>query len=296
MAPMNPLASLARPHIVAIAAMGTLVFGWLYTGRWAVTLAAIAGLDWFLVNLVNRVADRDEDLVNRVAGAALAQRHRRLLTLCALALLLASFGAVQVLEPAIWPLRVAYHLLGFAYNFPLLPAGSGRRIRLKQVYPVKNVASATGFLLTVFGYPLLGRAGAVEVSWPVVLLLAGFFFCSEVAYEVIYDLRDVPGDRAAGVPTFPVVHGERAARMVVAGLLAASASSLVVGYALEVLPWRAFILVVGPLVQGAAFWGMARRGRVTERDCVRLTWVGAGLLCAYVGWVAAGLPLDPLGQ
>ena len=29
----------------------------------------------------------------------------------------------------------------------------------------------------------------------------------ELSYEVLYDLRDVDGDRAAGVRTYPVVHG-----------------------------------------------------------------------------------------
>ncbi len=289
---MTTPVSLFRPHIVSIAALGTLVFGWLFTGHWAVTLAVTAGLDWFLVNLVNRVVDRDEDSVNRVAGTGFAAENRRPLIAGSLALLAASFAVVQVVEPRIWPLRVAYHFLGFAYNFPLIPVRAGRRIRLKQVYLVKNIASATGFLLTVFGYPLLARAADVQTSWPAVAVLGGFFFCSELAYEVIYDLRDVAGDRAAGVPTFPVVHGERVGRTIVAGLLGLSVLPLAVGYAVGVLEWRAFILVAGPVVQGGAFWRMVRRGRVTERDCVRLTWVGAGLLLAYVGWVVAGLPVD----
>lgn len=287
--------SLLRPHIVSIAALGTLVFGWLLTGAWRPALALIAGLDWFLVNLVNRVVDRDEDAVNQVPGSGFAVRHRRVLVAGSLALLAASFAVVQVVEPAIWPLRVAYHALGFAYNVPLVPA-RGRRIRLKQVYLVKNVASATGFLLTVFGYPLLARAAGVQVEWRTVATLAAFFFCSEIAYEVIYDLRDVAGDRAAGVPTFPAVHGERAGRAIVAGLLVASALSVAVGYAAGVLPWRAFVMVAGPEVQGGAFWRMVRRGGVTERDCVRLTWVGAGLLLAYAAWVWLGLPLDPFGR
>lgn len=290
--PSTPV-SLLRPHIVSIAALGTLVFGWLFTGTWCIALGVIAGLDWFLVNLVNRVVDRDEDAVNRVAGTGVAARHRRPLIAGSLAALAASFAVVQVVEPAIWPLRAAYHLLGFAYNFPLIPVRAGRRIRLKQVYLVKNVASATGFLLTVFGYPLLARAADVQVEWRTVTTLAKFFFFSEIAYEVIYDLRDVAGDRAAGVPTFPVVHGERVGRALVAGLLGLSALSLAVGYAVGVLEWRAFILIAGPAVQGGAFWRMARRGGVTERDCVRLTWVAVWLLLAYVGWVEAGLPLDP---
>jgi hypothetical protein len=40
-------------------------------------------------------------------------------------------------------LRVAYHSLGLAYNWPLLPGGR----RIKQLYFFKNSASAAGFLI-----------------------------------------------------------------------------------------------------------------------------------------------------
>jgi len=286
------LASLTRPHIVAIAALGTLVFGWLFTARWAPVPALIAGLDWFLVNFVNRAVDAREDRVNRVAGATWAVRHRTAVVLVAAVVILASFAVVQAVEPSLWPLRLAYHLLGLAYNHPLIPVRAGRRVRLKQVYLVKNTASATGFLLTVFGYPLIARP--IVVSTAYVIVLAVFFFCVELAYEVFYDLRDVTGDRTARVPTFPVVHGEAAGRAILSGLLATAALSLCIGYATSVLDFKAFILGVGPAVQYAALRRAMRRGRVTEADCTGLTWVGAGLLLAYAGWVAAGLPLDPI--
>ena len=54
-------ASVSRLHIVAIAALGTFTFGWLFTGRHLPQLAAITAFDWFLVNLLNRVVDLPED-------------------------------------------------------------------------------------------------------------------------------------------------------------------------------------------------------------------------------------------
>jgi len=54
---IGKLASIGRLHIVAIAVAGTFTFGWLFTGRYLWAIAALAGFDWFLVNLLNRVVD-----------------------------------------------------------------------------------------------------------------------------------------------------------------------------------------------------------------------------------------------
>lgn len=294
-APSSPITTLllvSRLHIVAIAALGTLTFGWLFTGEHLWTLPLVAAVDWFLVNLVNRVVDLQEDRANEITGTDWVARHARTLLALALGILAASFVVVQILEPALWPLRVGYHGLGFAYNYPLLPLGRGRRIRLKEIYGVKNSASAVGFLITVFGYPLVSAWGGLQVGLDYILVLAVFFFFSELSYEVVYDLRDIPGDREAGVPTFPVVHGLEATRSIVYGLLALSAMALIAGYAADLIDWKAFIMIIGLGIQLAAYQRFQRRG-VTAEDCILLTLLGAGLLLAYNLWVWSGLPLNP---
>lgn len=283
--------SVSRLHIVAIAALGTLTFGWLFTGVHAISLALISAIDWFLVNLVNRVVDIPEDRANRIAGTELVARRSRALVVGSVALLVASFAVVQVVEPSLWPLRLAYHLLGLVYNVRLLPWRGGR-VRLKELYAVKNTASALGFMITVFGYPLVALAGSVSVGWEYVVAMGVFFFFSELSYEVVYDLRDVPGDEAAGVPTFPVVHGRRATRWIIYALLGTSAAALIAGYAVGAIDWAGFVMIVGLVVQLAAYLRFDARG-VTARDCIRLTLTGAALLAAYNLWVWSGLPLSP---
>ncbi|NOZ01908.1 MAG: UbiA family prenyltransferase [Deltaproteobacteria bacterium] len=282
----------SRLHIVAIAAMGTLTFGWLFTGIQTWTLPVIAAVDWFLVNLVNRVVDLPEDAANDISGTDWVARYKGALLVVSISILAASFVAVQFLEPRIWPLRVAYHLLGFAYNYPLVPLGGGRRIRLKEIYLVKNSASALGFMITVFGYPLVAAGGGVHVGPEYIWTMATFFFFSELSYEVVYDLRDIQGDRRAGVPTFPVMHGIEVTRSIVYGLLAISALALITGYAMAWIDWRAFVMIIGLAVQLAAYQRFRRRG-VTASNCIVLTLLGAGLLLAYNAWVWSGLPLDP---
>jgi 4-hydroxybenzoate polyprenyltransferase len=199
---------------------------------------------------------------------------------------------VHWVEPAITPLRLSYHALGFAYNWPLLP---GRR-RIKQLYFFKNTASAMGFMLTVFGYPLatvgwgLDRSRLPDgVTLATIGCTAAFFMLFELSYEVIYDLRDAEGDAAADVRTYPVVHGQRVATRIIDGLIVASLGSLVVGYASAVVPWRIFIMFAAPLMQLVLYKRWLARG-ITARDCVNITWLGAALLASYHLWVVAGLP------
>lgn len=285
---LGTLASVARLHIVAIASLGTLTFGWLFLGERPWLLALVAALDWFLVNVLNRVVDLREDAANGIAGTDWVASHRRAVLGLGLAALVLSLGATAVLLPWLLPLRLAFHALGVAYNWPLLPGGR----RIKELYFWKNTASATGFLVTVFGYPLALARGArlpEGVSEATILASAAFFFLLELSYEVIYDLRDAPGDRAASIRTYPVVHGEQAAARIVDALLAASGAVLVLGYALSAVPWRIACMAVAPALQAVLYRRALARG-IASADCVRLTWLGALLLASYHAWIAAGLP------
>jgi 4-hydroxybenzoate polyprenyltransferase len=280
-------ASVSRLHIIAIAALGTFTFGWLFTGRYPWGLSAVCALDWFLVNLLNRVVDIPEDRANEIVGTDFVARHAPSLRAFGFATLLLSFVVVSVAWPIVTPFRVAFHALGLAYNWPLLPG----RVRIKQLYFWKNTASATGFMLTCFAYPLAAAGGALAHGITVGTIAATgiFFFLFELSYEVIYDLRDAEGDAVAGVRTYPVVHGERGAVRIIDALCASSALALVVGFLTRVVPWRIAVMAVAPVTQLLLYKRWLRRG-ITSADCIRITWLGAGLLLAYHLWVVLGLP------
>lgn len=283
-------AAITRLHIVAIAALGALTFGWLFTGRYLWLATGLTALDWFFVNLLNRTVDLREDAENGIAGTDWVARFRRPLFGGALALLSVSFILGLWLPLSLSLLRVGYHLLGACYNWRLLP---GRR-RLKDLYFIKNTASALGFVLTVFGYPLAltGWNAALfpaGISWWTVLFCLGWFTLFEISYEILYDLRDAPGDAKAGVRTYPVVHGERIAARIIDALLVIAMLLLVGGYALTFLPWRIFAMILAPAAQLVLYRHALRRG-ISSAFCVGLTWLGAGLLTAYHLWILARLP------
>ncbi|MHC4390624.1 MAG: UbiA family prenyltransferase [Planctomycetota bacterium] len=287
----NELQHIGRLHIVAIAAVAALTFGWAFTGVRPWLAAGFCALDWFLVNLLNRVVDLKEDRLNAIPGTERVARHRSVVLYGGIGLLVASFGLGALWVPAILPFRAAYHLLGFSYNWRLFG-----KVRLKAVYGFKNLASGTGFLLTCFAYPLAAawRSGEgvpfrSDVGWAGVALTAGFFLLFELSYEIVYDLRDVRGDEAAGVPTFPVVHGVRGATKIIDGLLLTSSLLLLGGWLAGLVPWRLACMVIAPVLQVVLYKRWLARG-IKGADCVWLTWVGAALLCAYHGWIALGLP------
>jgi 4-hydroxybenzoate polyprenyltransferase len=291
-ATLRLVAGIGRIHITTIAALGLFTFGWLFTDRYPWLLTGICALDWYLVNLVNRVVDVREDEANAIAGTRFAREKGHLLLILAVAALGVSFILIHLAVPQITFLRIAFHALGAAYNWPCLPGGR----RLKEIYFWKNTASAMGFIITLFGYPLAAaRFGTPripfpdDITWGTVLLSGLFFFLFELSYEVIYDLRDVRGDALAGIRTYPVVHGVPAAVRIVDGLIFSSMGVLALGYAAGPIPWRIFIMIVPPVMVFFLYKRACRRG-LTAADCIRLTWIGAGLIVLYHLWVVLGLP------
>ncbi len=286
---MRLFASISRLHIVVIGALGALTFGWVFFGVRLPLVAAVAALDWFLVNLLNRVVDLPEDRANGIVGTDFVARNRRGLVVLGFGMLATSLLAVHVVAPMLTPFRLAFHALGLAYNWPILP---GRR-RIKQLYFWKNTASACGFVLTVFAYPLaLGRSLGLELRMaPSGIVVTGaFFVLFELSYEVLYDLRDAPGDRAAGVATYPVVHGEAVAMRIVDGLVAVSSLLAVGGYLAGVVPWRVVVMVAAPILQVAYYKRITKQREISARDCIQLTWLGCALLASYNVWGTLGWP------
>ena len=288
LASLASLASIARAHIVAIGAMGTLTFAYALCGTRPWLLALVCASDWFVVNLLNRVVDLKEDAANGIRGTELVARNKRAVVVVGFATLFASFAMTAVLVPALLPFRVAFHALGFAYNWRLLPTPWGR-VRIKELAFWKNTASAAGFMLTVFCYPLAVSPRLASVEVATVAWAAAFFFLFELSYEVLYDLRDVEGDRLAGVRTWPVLLGVQGGLRVAQGLMLASFAAVLGGWLVGALPWRIAIMGAAPLVQLVVGTRMVRRG-ITSRDCIHLTWLGVALLAGWHAWEALELP------
>ena len=286
--------AIARYHIVLIAMMGMLTFGWLMNGRYLPGLALVVGIDWFLINLMNRITDIAEDLRNAIPGTQRVARGRSFLSALSLMLLFGSLAVTHVLWPRLTPWRIAVQLIGLAYNYRLIPTPRGLS-RFKEIYFFKNFASACLFILTCFVYPYVVAGKADTVRFSAVATLALFFLIFEHTYEILYDFRDLEGDRSEGIPTYPVAHGPVAARRLIAALLWLSAGVMLAGVSTRTLGLREGLMIFAPLVQ----WLFYRRRiavGLTSRDCVLLTHCGSALLALFlIGtalWARAGLPAN----
>jgi 4-hydroxybenzoate polyprenyltransferase len=279
-----------RIHILILAALTTLTFGWLLTGEHLWPATGIAAFDWLVAGSIGRTVDVKEDEVNRVPGAALIARNRMLLRVFAFAVLCVSFGVFHAYEPTLTLVRFCFHLLAIVYSFPLLPG----RMRLKQIYIVKNVAACLGFLLTGFAYPLAkahwGFFGLPVAIETMTLLAAGaFLFLFGLAFEIMLDLATAPGDAAAGIESFPVVLGPELSITIIDRLLAFAAIVLVVGFATHFVPWRIVVMSAGPVVQLLVYKRAAKRG-LTAGDAMVVAWLLSLQLAVYHLWVWLRLP------
>ena len=279
--PARDLLGLGRFHIVAIAALAAVVFGWEFDGRLGFVAGGLVAFDWFLLNLFNRIADVPEDKQNGVSGTGYVEENAGALMRIAFIALGVSLIGARPLGTPLLVLRLAFHAGGFAYSFPTVGP------RIKEVFLLKNVFSGVLFILSVIGYPLALRDAAVPLAE--VIALAAFFLPLEITYELIYDLRDVAGDAALGIVTLPVKWGAPRTRALIELLLALSAAALLAGYLLGALEWRELVMIAAPIQQALVlrFW-IPRE--VAKRDAIGITWLGAAQLASYVGWIALGLP------
>jgi len=288
----SALVAIARPHILFVAMAACVTFGWLLTGRVLVWLAPVVAADWFFVNLLNRVTDVAEDERNGIVGTALVLRHVRAFTAVAFGAPLLTLVATHAIAPLLSIPRAVALVIGLGYSYRLVPTTRGMR-RLKEIYGAKNLGSALIFVLTGFAYPLTVAERTAPVATQV--LLVAFFVLFEVTFEIFYDMRDVEGDRAEGVPTFPVVHGMKGARRLFDALLAASAAVLVLGLATGALGVREALMVVAPLSQR---WFFRTRwpDRIDARACIVATHLASVELLVFLAgnaaWLAAGLPAN----
>ena len=286
LSPIRMAMHVTRMHIIAIACLAALTFGWLMTGQRLWSAVVFCAIDWFIVNFVNRAVDLAEDRVNGIAGTDMVGRHQRLIEAGCLALMLVSLLLGHLVAPVLTPWRVAFSAIGLAYNYRLIPTHSGRT-RFKEMYFSKNFSSGVLFLLSTIAYPAI--LGAAHVTPGYLAVLVGFFLPLEITYEIIYDLRDIDGDAALNVPTFPVVHGAATSHRMIDGLLLLSAASLILGAALGTIGLKEFVLIGGVIQQTLYFHLRLKQGCTPER-CIFVTWLGAAQIASYHVWILAGLP------
>lgn len=244
----------------------------------------VGGLITYAVYANDRIADVDDDAVDKPDQAAFVRRHRDALYVSAacaygLAVALSILGG-----PAAFALSLLPGAFWLLYASDWLPQLGTRLRRLKEVFVVNTAVVALAWAVPLTLMPLAFAGRGVTPS--VALVFAYFFLRSFVDTE-LPNVRDREGDRKAGVRTLPVVIGLERTRLALYGVDAATAVVLAVAVATGHLPVLVALALGVGLVYSLAVTSLLARH--ADRP-----WLTLAPECEYLV-VAGALALVALG-
>ena len=201
----------ARLHIQACSLVAVWAWSHFLGADLDTVTLLVAPLAVASVYLWNRLTDTREDAINCPHELPRASHQNLLLRLSAVVA-----GSLSLILASASRLPGATALVALVLLLGLLYSGFGERqrhiIRLKDMFLIKNLSSASGWSVLTVLYPAL-FAQRVEKG-PLVIAFASMFL-SVFIVEVIWDIRDRKGDGAAGIRTIPVRLGLLAAKKTV---------------------------------------------------------------------------------
>jgi 4-hydroxybenzoate polyprenyltransferase len=167
----------------------------------------------FSIYTLNRRTDIEEDTVNHPERLEFVKRHEKsLLTVAVLsyatALSLASLRNLETFLVSLLPIVV----VGL-YSLKWVPSRMRKRAkfsRLKELFIVKNCVVALTWASMMF---VLVTYFSVSVTLAVIVMFL-FLFVRFLINTIMFDLRDITGDKMFGIRTLPVTLNIRATKQV----------------------------------------------------------------------------------
>lgn len=195
--------SRARLHITGCAL--ACLWGWARVAGVPLSFydVAVVALGITFIYQWNRVTDLQEDRLNCPDELALVEEARpRILALGVGSLvgcLVVAFASAPLPALALLALTL---LLGYFYSSPLLPGKP--KTRLKSILLIKNLVPAYGWSSLTVLYPALTTQEVLTYPfWPAFASMMSVV----LSVEIVWDIRDQQGDRAAGVDSLPLALG-----------------------------------------------------------------------------------------
>ena len=165
-------------------------------------ICSAAFLLCFSVYSLNKLTDVDEDAINMPERAGFLAGRRRLILYTSLGAHILSILLIFLVKPLAVPILFVPHAVNAIYGTRLIPGVP----RLKDIPVVKSMSVALSWgLLTTF----LSAIDMVVISWKLIALVFYFVMVKMFINTVLYDIRDVEGDRETGIRTMPVILGTR---------------------------------------------------------------------------------------
>jgi 4-hydroxybenzoate polyprenyltransferase len=192
---------------------------------------------------MNRLSDIDEDRRNCPENLATALEHRRAIMWLSCGCGLAA-GAIAVWGDGwrVMPLGVLASVLAILYSGGI--GALSLTPKVKRIPGVKNLVPAACWTAAAVLYPALAsQHWGADVG-----LAAALMFCGSLTVEVLWDVRDVPGDRGSGISTIPTLIGVPRTRRLLIILLGVLAAVLIGSTLSELTVFSPALVPVGILL------------------------------------------------
>lgn len=163
-------------------------------------ICAIVFLISFSVYSLDKIADLDKDVINMPQRRSFIYGRKRLVLASSLAAYLLAVLLTLFRMPAALLIVLIPVIANAFYGTKLLPGIP----RLKDIPVMKNVVVALTWALITTLMPALNAGHLATFN---VALVGYFMFVKTFVDTVLYDMRDVEGDRLNGVRTIPAMLG-----------------------------------------------------------------------------------------
>ncbi|MCJ7443164.1 MAG: UbiA family prenyltransferase [Methanotrichaceae archaeon] len=154
----------------------------------------------FSIYSLDKLSDGKEDLTNMPERAEFLKRKSRFIYSCSIVAYLLAGLLILIVKPIGLPiifLPIASNAVYGSKPLPGIP-------RLKEVPFMKNILVAFIWALVTVLLP-----GIQNATFSVIAFIFYFIFIKCFINTVIYDIRDIDGDRRCGIKTIPILLGNR---------------------------------------------------------------------------------------
>jgi 4-hydroxybenzoate polyprenyltransferase len=171
----------------------------------------------FSVYTFNCFTDKAEDLANQTKHNSKIidlRLYRAGMFAFTIAVVIIIFHCFSVIKLSLFAIAA---LISIAYSYRIIPSFTKNqqsdhhkkhRYRFKEITAVKNIAIALCWSSSLVLSPLLFDDRIIEVDYSFLLLFTSLFILIFIN-SLFGDIRDINGDRLAGLKTIPVVFGNR---------------------------------------------------------------------------------------
>ena len=241
---------------------------------------------------LNRKTDESEDAINHSKRYEFTKKYEKFLFSTAIGAYILALVISWIYGPAVVLISAIPLVSGLIYSIPIFPRGFPYR-RLKEIPVAKSLLVAVAWALPPALLPVYIAGG---LPGTITLAIILFFFSLVFINTVLFDIRDVEGDRLTGVWTIPVCIG------IANTMRLLTMVNVIFGAAVVLLLWGAIPLTYLVLIITGIFyaqWYIRNYQQISQSNllCDLIAdgqFIVLGLFMVFIVAVSAAFILPPI--